>query len=98
TVLDTKGDLNQEAKSVIDAMLGSDIILGTGHLSLTETKKVIDYSRRAGTEKILVTHPEFRATLFSREEQMKLAENGAYIEHCATVDYDPKLIAENIKF
>ena len=98
SVLTESGTLKDEAKDVIEAMEGSEAILGTGHLALNESFKVIEYAKRRGIKNILITHPEFKATYFSKEDQKKLAEEGAFIEHCGTVNYDPKLIADNINF
>ncbi len=98
SVLNQSGDLKEEAVQVIETMKGSETILGTGHLSLKEIKYVIACAKERNVTNILITHPEFRATNFSKEEQKKLSEDGAYLEHCATTNYDPKLIAENIRF
>jgi Family of unknown function (DUF6282) len=98
TVLDKTGSLKEEAKAVVDAMRGSDAILGTGHLSLMEINELISYSKQRNIKHVLITHPEFRATNFSKFDQKKLVEHGAMLEHCATTNYDPKLIAENIQF
>ncbi len=98
SVLDPSGELKPEAMSVVEAMEGSNAILGTGHLSLQEANKVIEYAKKRGHKNFLITHPEFKATFFSKEEQKRFSEQGAYLEHCATVNYDPKLISENIKY
>jgi hypothetical protein len=98
SVSDESGELKEEAKRVIEAMKDSDAILGTGHLSLKEIHAVISYAKRSNVSKLLITHPEFRATNFSKEEQKNLAEQGAMLEHCSTTNYDPKLIAENIRY
>jgi hypothetical protein len=97
TVLNESGELREEAKQVIDSMKGSDAILGTGHLSLKEIQQVMAYAGKINVRKILITHPEFRATNFSKEEQKILADQGAFLEHCSTTNYNAKLIAENIK-
>jgi hypothetical protein len=98
SAINSSGQLKDEARAVIDMMAGSDAILGSGHLSLEETKKIIEYAKKAGLRNILITHPEFKATLFSKEQQKELVDDGAYLEHCATTNYDAKLIAENIRF
>lgn len=98
TVLDSSGELKEDARKVIEAMRDSGVILGTGHLSLQETTKVMEYAKQQKVTNILVTHPEFKATFFNKEQQRALAESGAILEHCATVNYNPKLISENIRF
>jgi predicted metal-dependent phosphotriesterase family hydrolase len=47
--------------------------------------------------KFVITHPEFTATNWSVDDQVKLAEKGAVLEHCANQNIDPKLWASNIK-
>jgi Family of unknown function (DUF6282) len=79
-------------------MRDSDAILGTGHLSLKEINAVISHAKRNNVGKLLITHPEFRATSFSKEDQRNLAEEGAFLEHCSTTNYEPKFIAENIRY
>lgn len=98
TVLNENGELKEDAKLVVEAMKNSDAILGTGHLSLEEIQKLITHSKKNNVNRILITHPEFRATNFSKENQRELTEQGAYLEHCSTTNYDPKLIAENIRY
>ena len=98
TIIGQDGELKEDSKLVIEAMRDSDAILGTGHLSLKEIKKLINHAKKCNVNKILITHPEFRATNFSKEDQRELTEQGAYLEHCSTTNYDPKLIAENIRY
>lgn len=98
TVLDSSGALKEEAKQVIETMKGSEAILGTGHLSYIEIEQLIDYANKVGVKHTLITHPEFRATNFSKEQQRRLVDKGAYLEHCATTDYNARLIVENIRF
>lgn len=98
TIIDEDGELKEDTKLVIEAMRDSDAILGTGHLSLKEIQKLIDHAKKRNVSKILITHPEFRATNFSKEDQRKLTDQGAYLEHCSTTNYDPKLISENIRY
>ncbi len=97
-LLNEYGELKEEAKQVIEAMRDSDAILGTGHLSLNEIHAVLSQAKENNLTKILVTHPEFRATSFSKEDQKNLSDQGAFLEHCSTTNYDPKLIAQNIKY
>jgi hypothetical protein len=85
-----------EVEEILGMIADADAILGTGHLALFEVHALVDSARKAGVEKILVTHPEFTATNYPIEDQLKLVEKGAILEHCANVDYDSKLYAKNI--
>lgn len=97
SILDASDELKPEVKEILDQVAEADIILGTGHVSLDEAHALVEAARKAGVRKILVTHPEFSATKWSAEVQLKLAEMGAFMEHCAVANYDVKLIHENIK-
>ncbi|MEM1966224.1 MAG: DUF6282 family protein [Candidatus Caldarchaeum sp.] len=98
TVLDQSGDeLKPEITPILQLVAESNAILGTGHLSLREIFKLIDAAKKTGVGKILITHPHFKATRFSTEDQVRLADMGAVIEHCAVAGYDPKALAEDIR-
>ena len=98
TVLDSSGALSEATKKIIETMNGSEAILGTGRLSYAEIEQVVQYAKKFTIKHILITHPEFKATNFSKEQQAKLVASGTYLEHCATTNYDSRLIAENIRF
>jgi hypothetical protein len=103
TVFGSADGLLAEVHEILDLIADADIILGTGHLSLKEDYALIKAAKNHGVKKILVTHPEWEGTTFSIEDQVKLADAGAFIEHdflpCMprTQRYDPKLIADAIK-
>ncbi|MCS7094464.1 MAG: DUF6282 family protein [Thaumarchaeota archaeon] len=97
TVLNTDGELKPEVQEILEMIAEADAILGTGHLSLREVYKVVEGARKAGVKKILVTHPHFKATRFYADDQIKLADMGAVMEHCAVAGYDPKELAEDIR-
>jgi hypothetical protein len=71
-----------ELDEIFELIADADIILGTSHLAVEEVFAVIKGARRAGVKKILVTHPGWEATNFSIEDQVKMAEEGAILEHC----------------
>ncbi|HIQ30325.1 MAG TPA: hypothetical protein EYH45_07150 [Candidatus Caldiarchaeum subterraneum] len=97
SIFDENGKILEEVKEILELIAEADIILGTGHLSLAEIFELVKEARRAGVRKILVTHPEFKATKIPLEDQVKLADMGAYMEHCAVAGYEPRELAENIK-
>lgn len=96
-VLTAAGEVKPEVLEILDLIAKADIILGTGHVSLHEVNALVESARKAGVKKILITHPEFSATNWSVDVQLKLAEMGAILEHCAVANYDPKLVSHNIK-
>jgi len=96
-ILDDSGELKPEVLEILELVAESDAILGTGHLSLQEVYKLVEAARKVGVKKILVTHPHFKATRFSTEDQQRLAGMGALMEHCAVAGYDPKELAEDIR-
>jgi hypothetical protein len=91
--VELKGDVQEIVAMVADA----NIILGTGHIALDEIFALLDYAKKVGVKKFVVTHPEFSATNWSVENQMKLAERGAVLEHCANQNFNAKLWATNIE-
>ncbi|MDW8041591.1 MAG: DUF6282 family protein [Nitrososphaerota archaeon] len=97
TVLDAGGNLKPEVVEILEMIAESDVILGTGHLSLKEVYSVVEVAKKVGVKKILVTHPHFKATRFLTEDQIKLADMGAVMEHCAVAGYDPRELAEDIR-
>ena len=71
-----------ELEEIFGLIADADVILGTSHLAVEEVFAVIKGARRAGVKKILVTHPGWEATNFSIEDQVKMAAEGAVLEHC----------------
>jgi len=85
-VIDQNGHLLPEVYEVIDLIAAHDIILATGHLSISEVKTVIKAARGRGVKRLYVNHPEFIVN-GSIEEQKELANIGAFIEHAAIFMY-----------
>ena len=58
-------------------------------------------AKQLGVERVIITHVTFPTTFYTIEEQKRLADCGAYMEHCATthllnkVDFDT--VVEQIK-
>lgn len=77
------GDLAPAAAEILDLIAASDCILGTGHLSPSESALLIREARARGVRRILVTHPEWKNTYFPVEMQKDLAEGGSVsFERC----------------
>lgn len=84
TVLDEKGGLTEEAYTVLKVMAKYNLILATSHMSHEETFALVKGAAETGVKKIIVTHADFPTTFYTIEEQKKLVDMGAYIEHCYT--------------
>ncbi len=101
TVLDEKGGLTEEAYKVLKVMAKYNLILATSHMSHEETFALVKGASETGVKKIIITHADFPTTFYTVEEQKKLVDMGAYIEHCYTtwatgkVDFETTL--EQIK-
>jgi hypothetical protein len=83
SILDADGSLAPAAQAILEAMVQSDCILSTGHLSPREAMVLIHQARQCGVRKVLVTHPEWAPTFYSLEQQKELAQLGnVWFERC----------------
>ncbi len=76
------GEVTPAVHEILGLIADADIILGTGHLSLEEVFALIKAARSDGVKKVLVTHPGWEATNWPIEDQVRMAEMGAIMEHC----------------
>lgn len=81
SVLRDDGTLKPEVHDILDLIARSQTILATAHLSFEEMTVLIRDARARGVEKIIVTHAEMEVTNLTIEQQVELADLGAYIEH-----------------
>ena len=104
TILDPEGDPIPEVGEVAELVAQYDGILCTGHLTVPEMFALIEEAKEAGVEKILVTHADLDVVSVSKEDQKRMADMGAYIEHTFTPcthlrqRLDPRRIVEAIEF
>lgn len=102
-ILDEDGKLVPQLLEILDMVAENNVILGTGHLSISETMALVKEARSTGVKKIVITHADLDTTLITIEDQKKLANMGAIIEHSFTPcmplrqRLDPRKIAEAIK-
>ncbi len=80
TALDDDGDLRQEVLDVLDQVIEQDLTLASGHLEAVETRAVFAEAVRRGAQRLLVTHPHVSFVHMPAEDQLALADVGAYIE------------------
>jgi len=104
-ILDEKGKIVPAVQEILDIVKSHDIVLATGHVSATEAFALVDEAKRKGVTKIVATHPlETRiGAALSIEEQQRMADKGAFIEHCFLCTLplsdrlDPMIIVEAVK-
>jgi len=103
-ILDKKGGLLPVIGEILSIVKDYRMVLATGHISVAESFALVDFARKEGLEKIVVTHPllEKLGAHLSLEEQCQMAEKGAYIEHCFSVTMpmhrlDPMQIVEAVR-
>lgn len=84
------GELLPQTRAVLDVVAAHDMVLATGHLGRDEVFPVVAAAREAGVRHVVVTHPDYPAQDFSVEEQVELADAGAFIERCFTTPHTGK--------
>jgi len=90
TVLDENGKVNEATRRCLELIARHNMILATGHLGRHEIFPLVRTAREMKLQRVLVTHAEFPSQNFSAEEQLELADAGAFIEHCFTTMHTGK--------
>src|SRR5215467_9146040 len=90
TVLASHGQISAAARTCIELIAKHDMILATGHLGRHEIFPLVKTAGAMNVKKILVTHAEFPSQNLSPQEQVELANMGAFIEHCFTTMHTGK--------
>ena len=88
--LDGDGRPLPETQLVLEVIAEHGLVLATGHLGRAEAFPIVKAARDAGVEHVVVTHPDFPAQDFSVDEQLELADMGAWIERCFTTPHTGK--------
>ncbi len=99
TILDEEGKLLPVVAEILDIIKSYRMVLATGHLSDVEIFALVDEATKKRVPKIVITHP---TTYLSLEEQRRMAEKGAFIEHCFGITMplsriDPMRIVEAVR-
>jgi hypothetical protein len=82
-LLNEDGNLKEELYPIFKKIAEYDAILGTGHISIKETKRVVVEAAKVGIKKIIITHPLATFLNFTKEDMKDVLNNGAmFIEHC----------------
>jgi hypothetical protein len=95
-VMDANGQVVPAMRQVLQVIARYDIILATGHLSRNEIFAVVAAANEAGVRRIVITHPEFPSQNLSAQDQLALAEQGAFLEHCFVTAYTGKTTWETM--
>lgn len=82
-ILKESGELLPEVIEIIEIIKQHDMVLATGHLSREEIFTLITIAAEKGVKKMIITHPlsENVGTRLSVEDQIRLVQMGASIEH-----------------
>jgi len=89
-VVGEDGALRPETRLVLEVVADHGLVLATGHLGRADAFAVVAGAREAGVEDVVVTHPDFPAQDFSVDDQLELAQMGAWIERCFTTPFTGK--------
>jgi hypothetical protein len=90
SVVDDDGAPLPETLDVLAAIARHDMVLATGHLSNEEAGAVAEAAFDAGVRHVVVTHPDFPSQNMPVEQQVELADRGAFVERCFTQPYTGK--------
>ena len=90
TVIDEDGRVNDATRRCMELIRQHNMILATGHLGRREISALVREAREMRLARVLVTHAEFPSQNLSADEQLELADQGAYIEHCFTTMHTGK--------
>ncbi len=84
SILGEDSNLTSEAKVVLQIIADANVALGTGHLAKQEIQKLVRAAKEAGVKRVLINHITLSELwTWTAEEQRKLIEDGALIEHVA---------------
>lgn len=105
TILDDKGKLLPVVNDILDIIKKYRIVLATGHISVAEAFALVEEARKKGLTKVVATHPllERIGACLTLDEQRKMVEKGAFMEHCFSITMplqarlDPMKIVEAIR-
>jgi Family of unknown function (DUF6282) len=103
-ILDGCGKLLPVVGEILDIAKRYELVVATGHVSVNAALVLADEARNRGIWRLVATHPLGMEPeeYFSLEDQRKIADKGAFVEHCfflAMPEFrrDPKLMVEAIR-
>lgn len=81
-VLDDRGSLLPEVDEILRLVAEKDAAIATGHLAVGESKVLVKAASERGVRRIVFTHALTAMVGASVDDQKRLADLGAFIEHC----------------
>jgi len=81
TVLDDKGRITEQTRTVLELVAAQDVILSAGHLAGEEIVALVAAAKEAGVQRMWVDHPNLYFTRLDVELQSKLAADGVYMNY-----------------
>ena len=104
SILNSKGKLLPVVGEILDIAKRYEMVIATGHVSVDGAFALVDKAKEKGIWRIVATHPLGMdpEEYFSLEDQCKIADKGAFIEHCFFMEMpdfrrDPELMVEAIR-
>ncbi len=82
TIFGDDGSLDPRLEPILDSIVGADAALATSHLSVEESKALVDEALSRGVKRIVVTHVNFITAGLSIQDQRWMAERRAFLELC----------------
>jgi hypothetical protein len=89
-VVDEANKALPETRAVLQAVARHNLVLATGHIGRDEIFAVVDAALEEGVRHIVITHPEYPSQNLSPEDQIALAQRGAFLERCFAPVYSGK--------
>ncbi|MCE8439135.1 DUF6282 family protein [Rhodovulum sulfidophilum] len=77
---DDDGKMLPELHDILDVCAATGLALASGHVHVSETKKIFAEARKRGVERLIFTHPEDIVGA-SMEDTREIADMGAMVEH-----------------
>lgn len=82
TIFDERDMILPVVGGILEYIRQADIVLATGHLSVSESMALVRMAKAMGLRKIVVTHPESELVRMPLEVQQELSGPGVYFERC----------------
>jgi Family of unknown function (DUF6282) len=95
-VVNESGEILPETLQVLRVIARHDLVLATGHLGRDEIFAVVDAALEEGVKHIVITHPDYPTQDLSIQDQIVLAERGAYLERCVAPSISGKVSWEKM--
>jgi hypothetical protein len=90
-VLDESGAVLPALRNVLRSVALHRLVFATGHLARKEIFAVVQAALSDGVKDIIITHPDYPSQNLSADDQVALAREGAYLEHCFAPAYTGKV-------